>query len=528
MTAVDTVIGKKLPKIALDEIIESNTLLDCVDFFRFETYRQLDLDHRAKLGQFFTPPSVARLMTSMFRERHQIINILDPGAGIGSLSAAFIVAASNWMPKPKSIFLTAYEIDPFLINYLQKTFDKCAIVCNQAGIGFSGEIISEDFIAAGIELINHDRAPEKQKRFNCIIMNPPYHKIKSHSMERRLLRMVDIETSNIYTAFLWLSFKLLEPKGELVAITPRSFCNGPYFRPFRKAFFESMNLSSIHVFESRKKTFQEDDILQENIIMHAIKSNEIPSKKVIISSSIGPDDEIKPFRAVDHSQIVKPDDCDSIIYIIFDDIAREIGERMSGLDFTLCDLNLTVSTGRVVDFRAREHQLLRDAQSFGCMPLIYPAHFSQGFVKWPNRSIKKPDGIAKTPEANNLLVPSGFYVLVKRFSSKEEPRRIVAAVYDPDRTHADFVGFENHLNYFHKQGKGMPKLLAKGLAAFLNSTLIDQYFRKFSGHTQVNAADLRNLKYPCKEKLEALGSKIGDNFPQQDDLDNLIWDVLSI
>ena len=55
------------------------------------------------------------------------------------------------------------------------------------------------------------------------------------------------------------------------------------------------------------------------------------------------------------------------------------------------------------------------------------------------------------------------------------------------------AGFENHLNYFHENGEGLPLDLAKGLAAFLNSDAVDQYFRIFSGHTQVNATDLRNL-----------------------------------
>jgi adenine-specific DNA-methyltransferase len=70
--------------------------------------------------------------------------------------------------------------------------------------------------------------------------------------------------------------------------------------------------------------------------------------------------------------------------------------------------------------------------------------------------------------------------------------------------------------------------LAKGLAAVLNSTLADQYFRQFSGHTQVNAADLRSLRYPSEAKLKVLGSKIGNSFPAQHDLDHLIRDTLSI
>jgi adenine-specific DNA-methyltransferase len=133
--------------------------------------------------------------------------------------------------------------------------------------------------------------------------------------------------------------------------------------------------------------------------------------------------------------------------------------------------------------------------------------------------------LALGPKADDLLVPSGYYVLVKRFSAKEEPRRVVAAVYDPEKVSAERVAFENHLNYYHCDGSGMPMNLAKGLAAFLNSSLVDAYFRQFSGHTQVNATDLRTLRYPSREKLIALGKKIGKNFPDQVPLDGLVQEI---
>ena len=47
--------------------------------------------------------------------------------------------------------------------------------------------------------------------------------------------------------------------------------------------------------------------------------------------------------------------------------------------------------------------------------------------------------------------------------------------------------------------------IAKGLAAFLNSTTLDEHFRVFSGHTQVNATDFRNMRYPSREQLRKLG-----------------------
>jgi adenine-specific DNA-methyltransferase len=117
-------------------------------------------------------------------------------------------------------------------------------------------------------------------------------------------------------------------------------------------------------------------------------------------------------------------------------------------------------------------------------------------------------------------------VLVKRFTAKEEPRRIVAAVYDPERVPGDRVAFENHLNYYHLRGRGLPAAVARGLTAFLNSTLVDTYFRQFSGHTQVNATDLRSLRYPAWDHLVALGRRMGDGHPTQEKLDELIEEVL--
>jgi adenine-specific DNA-methyltransferase len=67
------------------------------------------------------------------------------------------------------------------------------------------------------------------------------------------------------------------------------------------------------------------------------------------------------------------------------------------------------------------------------------------------------------------------------------------------------LGFENHLNVFHSGKQGIPEDLARGLAVFLNSTALDEQFRRFSGHTQVNATDLRLLKYPSRETLTRLG-----------------------
>jgi adenine-specific DNA-methyltransferase len=155
-------------------------------------------------------------------------------------------------------------------------------------------------------------------------------------------------------------------------------------------------------------------------------------------------------------------------------------------------------------------------------PLIYPGHFADGFVKWPRPAYRKPNALVRTTDTASLFVPSAIYAVVKRFSSKEERRRVVAAVYDPSRVEAEVVGFENHLNYFHEAGKGLSMALAKGLAAFLNTTTVDTYFRQFNGHTQVNATDLRSLPFPSREDLCAVGRHVGTVMPSQAEVDELV------
>ena len=391
-------------------------------------------------------------------------------------------------------------------------------MCNDSSVEFAGEVLTADFIEAGTRMLQPSLFPVERRSFNWAILNPPYRKIRSNSEHRRLLRSIGVETSNLYSGFLAIVIGLLEPGGELIAITPRSFCNGPYFKPFRELFLETMALRRIHVFEARDKAFKSDDVLQENIIFHAVKGGE--RDRVVISANQGPVDASMTIREVDYEQIVRSDDPELFIHIATSDMDQLVVDRINVFHYTLDDLGIAVSTGRVVDFRAKD--FLRADPGNDTVPLIYPTHFDEGFVRWPKPGSKKPNAIVLAPETESLMLPSGNYVAVRRFSAKEEPRRVVAAIYDPKRVSAPYVGFENHLNVYHHDMTGLPLELAKGLTVFLNSTLVDIYFRQFNGHTQVNATDLRMLRYPSREVLERLGSVVGDEFPSQKKIDDLL------
>jgi adenine-specific DNA-methyltransferase len=237
------------------------------------------------------------------------------------------------------------------------------------------------------------------------------------------------------------------------------------------------------------------------VIVHATKSAKSPRHVVVSSSHAGSADVQE--RRLEYKEVVREANGDRFIHLPTGDDDDAISRWMVTLPETLQSLGLVVSTGRVVDFRAREHLLCDPAR--GSAPLIYPCHFLDGQVRWPKIESRKPNAIASNAATKALLLPRGYYVVTKRFSSKEERRRLVAAVYDPDLVQAPLVGFENHLNYFHRGGRGLSKDEAYGLAAFLNSEPMDRYFRQFNGHTQVNANDLRSLTYPSQQALGELG-----------------------
>ena len=498
-------------------------ITDSTDINRIHFCSKLSLKQRSELGQFLTPAVVARLMVGQFNNLSGHINLLDPGAGVGSLTAAFVERLLTNSHQVESLFITAYEVEASFIPSLEECLNQCCQALKNRGIKAGYCLRNESFIGS----ITENNLPLFNtyiQNFTHAILNPPYKKISSKSIEKKILSNLGIETVNLYSAFVWLSILQLSQNGEIVAITPRSFCNGSYFRPFRKVFLEKMALQNIHIFASRSLAFAEDNILQENIIFHATKT-EIKPK--FIQMSINSEQELDDFsemRLVLYNQVIEINDPEMFIHILTNSLEDALKVQMDKFPSTLEELSLEISTGPVVDFRLKSS--LRNSLDDQTVPLIYPESIKPGKVLFPPTKPKKSIAIEKNQETQKWLIPSGCYIVVKRFSAKEEKRRIVAAVSYPMDSSA--LGIENHLNYYHAKGKGINTDLAKGLTAFLNSTLFDQYFRLFSGNTQVNATDLRKIKYPCKNDLIKLGTQIHESAFDQDQIDQLVHQNLSI
>lgn len=490
-----------------------HNLNDIADVNRVEANGQLDEKLRGKLGQFMSSSAVSMLLADMFENVEGEHRLLDAGAGVGSLTAAFVERVKC---SATSIDSTCFELSSVMNHYLADTLGHCLNTCEMSKVEWDQTVIEDDFIQHSVQtLLSDDFKP----KYNKAILNPPYLKIAAKGDVRKALRQVDFETGNLYSAFVGLAVKLLEEGGELVAITPRSFCNGPYFNDFRKLLLDSCSINKIHVFNSRKSAFKADKVLQENVVYHLTKGEPQRDKVIVTSSSCAEDPN--PFvYEVPFDKLVSENNPDRFIHIITDEEEQNVATRAGGLPCSLEDLGIQASTGKVVDFRTRENLCTNFVD--GSVPLIFPQHLQKCAIEWPVENAKKPNALLNNEKTTNLMVQNGTYVLTRRLTAKEEKRRIVASIYTADVADVELVGFENKTNYFHALGEPLDDGLARGLWVFLNSTLVDKYFRQMNGHTQVNATDLRTLRYPTKEQLVTMGEAVDVKKFNQDVVDQII------
>ncbi len=475
-----------------------------------------NLAKKEKLGQYFSSPSVANLMASMMDYSQKDIRILDPGAGAGSLFTACVQRICDRRRLPDSIHVVAYEVDGALSGGIDAALGHAGDACRDVGVEFSGILEKRDFIddyAASADALSGG--------FTHVIMNPPYQKINVSSDTYGTLRGVGLQTTNMYSAFIAISHNLLGTGGQMTFISPRSFCNGAYFHPFRRDFLGSMSPKRIHLFRSRTSSFSDDGVLQENVIICARKNG--ANRKAVVSASVGPADDMVQ-RRVEKSDIVFGDDPHMFIHIVPDEAGARISEMMRRLPCTLSDIGVEVSTGKVVDFRISDDLRFSDGED--AVPLVRPFNISDGKTQFPGRNTKHCNFIAPSERSKKLLVANGHYVLVKRFTTVEQRRRVTASVWSGSEHDSDLVGFENRVNYFHSGGGPLAGNVAQGLWAFLNSSAVDAYFRQFNGSTQVNAADLRYLRYPSKRQIGSLGRRTAC-WMGQDEIDGAVGGLLS-
>jgi adenine-specific DNA-methyltransferase len=322
-----------------------------------------------------------------------------------------------------------------------------------------------------------------------------------------------------------IAAKLLKENGELIFITPRSFAAGNYFKAFRQSFFNDVSVSNIHIFESRNKMFKNDNVLQENIILRATKQTNTEIKITVSECDKGLNSPTK--KVFKTSSLIDLKSKDKILFIPSNNNETSTIEIFKKWQNTLNDFNIQISTGPVVAFRCAE--FLRTEGSINGLfsPLIWLHNVREMKLIYPLQKGEKPGLIVNSEESRKVLLKNKNYILIRRFSSKEDKSRLVCCPFFSSNFDTEFVGFENHLNYVHRPNGNLSDNEIWGISALYNSSLFNTYFRTFNGNTQVGATELKQIKMPPLDDIILIGNEIKKiNNPLKQDIDTIVNEVL--
>ncbi len=479
--------------------------------------RLVTTKHKKENGQFFTPTPIARLMASYSGLKKKELRILDPGCGTTILSCALIEHIAVTSNDIQFIELVAYETDPELISFSHMALDYLKVWLLKKDICLYYVLHFQDFVLENANVLDRNQLPslfEETKKvssdFDIIISNPPYFKLSSIDLRTKAAKELVCGQPNIYSIFMGIAAKLLSENGELIFITPRSFASGNYFRVFRELFFNTVQIEKIHLFNSRKDTFNRDSVLQETVIIKAIKEKSDPSKVVLISSSIGIKGILEPaIKFFKSSELIDLNSREKILHLPTSDKEESILNLATTWKNVLADFDIKISTGPVVSFRAPDFiQSNYENGNVYLAPLFWLHNVNKMVLEWPKPLKEKGQYIKIENNSKSLLIPNKDYILLRRFSTKDDKSRLIAAPYFSSFAKADFIGVENKVNYIYRKGGHLIRNEVVGFCALLNSNLFNTYFQIFNGNVNVSATELREMRFPPLSLIKDIGNKI--------------------
>lgn len=476
-----------------------------IEYVFLQTIKYLEgmpKSERKKKGQFFTSAETAKFMAGLFclDNLPAAVSILDPGAGTGILGIALIDRLQE-MEAVESISLTCYETDPKVLPLLKSNLEYVKSHCKKA---FEYTVFEDDYILSQADDFEGTLlANSNPKKFNLIIGNPPYLRIMRDDPAANAMPSVVHGAPNLYFLFASMSLFNLIESAEMVYIIPRSWTSGAYFKSFRQYLLENGKLEHIHLFVSRDKVFSQEQVLQETIIIKVKKTTKKPGSICLTSSqSNGDFKEVTSIELPYDSIVVGPD---QFVFLTTNEREVRVVEEINRYSNTLPDIGIRMKTGVVVDFR--QYQDLRRERSADTCPLFYSQHIRNGRVN------HTPSG--KEYEWVSMLKPGLIqankdYVFCKRFTAKEERRRLQCGIYlATDFPDYPYIGTQNKINYIERiDGQKMTKAEIYGLFALLNSTVFDAYYRILDGSTQVNSTEINSIPVPPINTIREIGSRL--------------------
>lgn len=220
--------------------------------------RKIDLTHRKKFAQFFTPQPIADLMTDWLLGNVNCKTILEPAFGLGVFSRILINKKSN-------LIIAGFDIDTIILQEAKKYFNSYSNV----------SLYLKDYMYNDWE-----------NTYDGIICNPPYFKF--HDYDNKLI-LEEVESklkfkfngfTNLYTLFLLKSISQLNKGGRAAYIIPSEFLNSDYGKLIKEYLLKTNTLRHLFVIDFKENVF--DDALTTASIL--LLANDEYKSKINIST----------------------------------------------------------------------------------------------------------------------------------------------------------------------------------------------------------------------------------------------------
>jgi adenine-specific DNA-methyltransferase len=481
----------------------------------------LPSDYRTRHGIYYTPPAlVGRLLDLV--EAHGIdwsrARVLDPACG-GAAFAAYvaerILRSSVKLPPEERLRdlsqrLTGFDVDPFAAWLSAVLLD---VVCLPI-MRMTNQRL-DDVIRTGDTLCLH---PGELGLFDLVIGNPPYGKTTLPPDQRLRFGRSLYGHANLYGVFTDLAVSVTRPGGLIAYVTPTSFLAGEYFKKLRGMLAREAPPCSISFVSDREGVFA--GVLQETMLTVARrkppgKSPDLDSQVALRVENLRPQaSKTVAVERIGRVSLLAKKEGPWLLPRSAKQVAlvRILG-RMAG---RLSACGYRVATGQLVWNRHKAQFRERDGEE--CYPVLWAECILPGGVFEFRAHKREHRPYIRVPAAQRFLLNRAPCVLVQRTTSKEQSRRLAAAMVPADfvAAHPAFV-VENHVNMLLPLA-GEPGLPLDVLNAVLNSKAVDEAFRCISGSVAVSAYELENLPLPPLELLlagwSAAGGEAGEKLEQ--------------
>jgi adenine-specific DNA-methyltransferase len=451
---------------------------------------------RSEWGAFYTPPALTARLMELAEEAGTDwckARVLDPACGGGAFLLPVALRMQERLPTLTAGrlldhfagHLSGFDIDPFAAQLTQTWLEIAfAEISIKTGRPFPSVI----------RVCNSLEQAVSGKRFDLIIGNPPYGRLRLASELREQYQRSLFGHANLYGLFTDLALRWARKGGVIAYVTPTGFLAGEYFKALRALLAKDAPPIAIDFITERRGVF--DDVLQEALLATYRRGGTLRSPTVHYLSVNGtaqvthagsftlPDDASYPWLAPR-----TPDD-------------GPLVEQLNRLPARLADWGYKVSTGPLVWNRFKDQ--FRSRPGKDTLPVIWAESVTADgrFIFRAEKRNHQPH--FRSGPSDKWLKVTEPCVLLQRTTSKEQARRLIAA--ELPKAFIDAHGgviVENHLNMVKAIGK--PKIAPAVVAAVLNSKIADRAFRCISGSVAVSAFELEALPLPSPQKMKAIG-----------------------